>query len=64
MPVRLAPSARIVYYDRLLDSFLESREVVALLLKSCNSLRNSYMSAESGLVDVPGESDLLVWVVD
>jgi len=64
MPVRLAPSARIVCRDRLLDSFLKSREVIALLLESYNSLRNSHISAESGLVDVPSESDLLVWVID
>jgi hypothetical protein len=60
MPVRLAPSVYIIYCEYLLDSFPKSREVVALLLKSYNSLRNSYISAESRLIDIPGESDLLV----
>jgi hypothetical protein len=60
MPVRLTPSVYIVYYKYLLDLFPKSREVVALLLESYNSLRNSYMSAESGLIDIPSESDLLV----
>jgi hypothetical protein len=64
VPVRLAPPARVIYRDRLLNSFLKSREVVALLLKSYNSLRNSYISTESGLVDVPSESDLLVGVAN
>jgi len=60
MPVRLAPSVYIVYRKYLLNLFPKSREVVALLLKSYNSLYNSYMSAESGLIDIPSESDLLV----
>jgi len=60
MPVRLAPSAYIIYREYLLNSFPKSREVVALLLESYNSLYNSYMSAESGLVDIPSESDLLI----
>jgi hypothetical protein len=60
MPVQLAPSAYIVYREYLLNSFPKSREVVALLLESYNSLCNSYISTESGLVDVPSESDLLV----
>ena len=62
MPVRLAPSAYIVCRKHLLDSFPESREIVALLLELCNSLRNPYMPTESGLVDNPDESDLLVGV--
>jgi hypothetical protein len=64
MLVRLAPSVYIVYCEYLLNSFPESREVVALLLESCNSLYDSYMSAESRLIDIPSESDLLVWVVN
>jgi hypothetical protein len=64
MPVRLAPSVRIICCDCLLDSFLKSREVIALLLKSYNSLYNSHISTESGLVDIPSESDLLVRVAN
>jgi hypothetical protein len=64
MPVRLAPSVYIIYCKYLLDSFPESREIVALLLKPYNSLRNPYMPTESGLVDVPNKSDLLVGVAD
>jgi len=64
MPVRLTPPVYIVYYDRLLNLFLKSREVIALLLKSYNSLYNSYISTESGLIDVPSESDLLVRVTN
>jgi hypothetical protein len=62
--VRLAPSVYIVYREYLLNSFPKSREVVALLLKSYNSLRDSYISTESGLVDISSESDLLVGVAN
>jgi hypothetical protein len=62
VPVRLASSAYVVCREHLLDSFPESREIVALLLESCNSLRDPYVPTESGLVDDPDESDLLVGV--
>jgi len=64
MPVRLAPSAYVACREHLLDSFPESREIVALLLEPYNSLRNPYVPTESGLVDVPDKSDLLVGVAD
>jgi hypothetical protein len=62
MPVRLTPSAYIVCCKHLLDSLPKSREIVALLLEPYNSLRNPYMPTESGLMDNPNESDLLVGV--
>ena len=62
MPVRLAPLVYVVCYKYLLDSFSKSREIVALLLEPYNSLRNPYMPTESGLIDNPNESDLLVIV--
>jgi len=64
MPVRLTPSVYIVYYEYLLDSFPKSREVIALFLKLYNSLYNPYIPTESGLIDVPNKSDLLVGVTD
>ena len=62
MPVRLASSAYIACREHLLDSSPKSREIVALLLEPCNSLHNPYIPTESGLVDNPNESDLLVGV--
>jgi len=64
MPIRLALPVYIVYREYLLNPFLKSWEVVALLLKLYNSLRNSYISAESRLIDIPNESDLFVGVID
>jgi hypothetical protein len=64
MPVRLAPSVYVVYRKHLLDSFPESREIIALLLEPYNSLRNPYIPTESRLVDVPNKSNLLVGVAD
>jgi hypothetical protein len=64
MPVRLAPSVYVVYREYLLDLFPKSREIVALLLKPYNSLRDPYIPTESGLIDVPNKSDLLVGVAD
>jgi len=64
MPVRLTPSVYIIYRKYLLDSFPKSREIVALLLKLYNSLRNPYIPTESRLIDVPNKSDLLVGVTD
>jgi len=62
VPVRLAPSACVACREHLLDSFPESREVVALLLEPCNSLYDPYVPTESRLMDDPDESDLLVGV--
>jgi len=64
MPVRLTPSAYIIYCEYLLDSFPKSREIVALLLELYNSLRNPYIPTESRLIDIPNKSDLLVGVTD
>jgi hypothetical protein len=64
IPVRLAPSVYVVYREYLLDSFPKSREIVALLLEPYSSLRDPYMPTESGLMDVPDKSNLLVGVTD
>jgi hypothetical protein len=64
MPVRLALPVCIIYYKYLLDSFLKSQEVIALLLKSYNSLYNSYIPTESRLIDISSESNLLVGVTN
>jgi hypothetical protein len=62
MPVRLAPSVYVAYRKYLLDLFPKSREIVALLLKPYNSLCNPYIPTESGLIDDPDKSNLLVRV--
>ena len=60
MSIRLYLSVYIVYYNYLLNSFLESWEIVASRLDFSDGFSDSYISAESRLVDSPDKCLLFV----